>query len=92
LIVVSLHSLRNFYALIVAHVHIHHRTVISAAAAPLGQTVPTCLSQPSISAGVGLLYRFDPVRVEVNFAMPLVAARSDGLQRGFQAGVGLEFM
>ncbi|KAF8484102.1 surface antigen-domain-containing protein [Gautieria morchelliformis] len=61
-------------------------------AGSLGDTVRSSVWPPSVSAGIGLLYRFEPIRVEVNFAMPLAAARSDGLQRGFQAGVGLEFM
>jgi outer membrane protein insertion porin family len=49
-------------------------------------------SFPSISAGVGLIYRFDPIRVEVNFGVPLVASKSDDAKRGLQVGMGLEFM
>ncbi|KAF7972449.1 hypothetical protein HWV62_17926 [Athelia sp. TMB] len=51
-----------------------------------------CLANPSVSAGVGLIYRFDPVRVEVNFGVPLVASKSDGYRRGFQVGIGLDFL
>jgi outer membrane protein insertion porin family len=51
-----------------------------------------CLRKPSISAGVGLIYRFDPVRVEVNFGVPLVASKSDGVRKGFQVGIGIEFL
>lgn len=51
-----------------------------------------CLSKPCISAGVGLIYRFDPVRVEANFGVPLVASKSDGSRRGFQMGIGLDFL
>ncbi|TDL19639.1 mitochondrial protein [Rickenella mellea] len=54
--------------------------------------VRTCVSQPSISSGIGLLYRFDPVRVELNFGVPLVASKSDGHRRGFQLGIGLDFL
>lgn len=50
------------------------------------------VSKPSISAGVGLIYRFDPVRVEVNFGVPLVASKSDESRRGFQVGIGLDFL
>ena len=50
------------------------------------------LSRPCVSVGVGLLYRFDPVRVEVNFGVPVVANRNDGLRRGFQVGIGLDFL
>jgi outer membrane protein insertion porin family len=58
----------------------------------LGDNIMWCLRRPSISAGVGLLYRFDPVRVEVNFGVPLVASQSDGMRRGFQVGIGMEFL
>ncbi|KAF5380197.1 hypothetical protein D9615_006161 [Tricholomella constricta] len=59
---------------------------------PLVDNVRRTLTSPSISAGVGLLYRFDPVRVEVNFGVPLVASKSDGSRRGVQVGMGLEFL
>lgn len=58
----------------------------------LKDSVAQALGRPSISAGVGLIYRFDPIRVEVNFGVPLAAARSDGMRRGVQVGMGLEFM
>ena len=46
-----------------------------------------------MSAGIGLVYRFDPsVRVEVNFGVPLVANKTDGIMRGFQVGIGLDFL
>ena len=51
-----------------------------------------CLSKPSISAGVGLIYRFDPIRVELNFGVPLVASKSDSCRKGFQVGMGVEFL
>ncbi|GJJ11440.1 hypothetical protein Clacol_005673 [Clathrus columnatus] len=58
----------------------------------LTQTIHASLSKPSVSAGVGIMYHLNPIRVELNFAFPLIAARSDGLQRGFQAGVGIDFL
>ncbi|KAG2032420.1 surface antigen-domain-containing protein [Suillus americanus] len=58
----------------------------------LSENLIGCLRKPSISAGVGLIYRFDPVRVEVNFGVPLVASKSDGVRRGFQVGIGMEFL
>lgn len=51
-----------------------------------------CLSKPCVSAGFGLLYRLDSARMEVNFGVPLVASKSDGSRRGFQVGVGLDFL
>lgn len=50
------------------------------------------IKRPSISAGLGIIYNFEPVRVEVNFGLPLVASKSDGCRRGLQVGVGLEFL
>jgi len=41
---------------------------------------------------MGIIYRLDPVRVELNFGVPLASSRSDGAMRGFQVGMGLEFM
>ncbi|KAK2459610.1 hypothetical protein APHAL10511_008365 [Amanita phalloides] len=61
-------------------------------ARPLTQSFPQSFLRPSISAGLGLIYRFDPIRVELNFGMPLVASKSDALRRGIQVGIGLEFL
>ncbi|KAJ7198619.1 surface antigen-domain-containing protein [Mycena haematopus] len=58
----------------------------------LQDNIAASLSKPSVSAGVGLIYNFDPVRVEVNFGLPLMASKSDGSRRGFQVGIGLEFL
>ncbi|KZT22770.1 hypothetical protein NEOLEDRAFT_1137574 [Neolentinus lepideus HHB14362 ss-1] len=58
----------------------------------LQENVVSCITKPSVSVGVGLIYRFDPVRVEVNFGVPLVASSSDGYRRGFQVGMGLDFL
>jgi outer membrane protein insertion porin family len=58
----------------------------------LKDNVAASLSKPSVSAGIGLIYNFDPVRIEVNFGLPLVASKSDGSRRGFQVGIGLEFL
>ena len=45
-----------------------------------------------MSAGLGLIYLFDPVRVEMNFGLPIVTSKSDGTRKGVQVGVGLEFL
>ncbi|KAI0064868.1 hypothetical protein BV25DRAFT_1914028 [Artomyces pyxidatus] len=50
------------------------------------------VSSPSISAGVGLIYTFDPIRLEINFGVPIAARKSDGFRRGLQAGMGIEFL
>ncbi|PVG00819.1 hypothetical protein CPB86DRAFT_728922, partial [Serendipita vermifera] len=57
---------------------------------PPSESLWPAVLNPSISMGLGLIYRFDPVRLELNFGMPLVAYKTDGFQRGFQIGFGLE--
>ncbi|KAI9636477.1 putative mitochondrion protein [Dioszegia hungarica] len=47
---------------------------------------------PNVSVGLGLMYRLEPIRVEVNFAMPLVGRKGERLSRGFGIGVGIEFL
>ncbi|KAI5118902.1 hypothetical protein M0805_002818 [Coniferiporia weirii] len=58
----------------------------------LADSVRASISRPCVSAGVGILYRLDPVRVELNFGVPLVANKSDAHRRGFQVGIGLDFL
>jgi len=58
----------------------------------IADNIRDCVSKPSISAGVGLLYRLDPVRIEINFGVPLVASKSDGYRRGFHLGIGVDFL
>lgn len=55
-------------------------------------TLHTLLTRPSVSAGLGLIYRLDPVRIEANVTFPLAAARGEGLRRGVQVGIGLEML
>lgn len=52
----------------------------------------SAITKPSISAGVGIVYRLEPVRVEMNFGVPLVASKGEGARKGFQLGIGLEFL
>ncbi len=54
--------------------------------------ISAALTGPSVSTGVGLIYHFDPVRVELNFGVPLVARASDGTRKGLQVGIGLEYL
>jgi len=63
-----------------------------AASSALQSSIAAALAQPSVSAGVGLIYHFDPVRVELNFGVPLAARASDGTRKGVQIGIGLEFL
>lgn len=61
-------------------------------AKPLLDSLVAALTKPSVSVGLGLVYRFDPIRIELNFGMPLIAAKSDASRRGFQVGIGLDFL
>jgi len=65
---------------------------VASSSSTLQSSVAAALSKPSVSAGVGLIYMFDPVRVELNFGVPLVARASDGVRKGVQVGIGLEFL
>ncbi|WFC99491.1 hypothetical protein MYAM1_002236 [Malassezia yamatoensis] len=59
------------------------------------RAIPTSYSelwQPSASMGVGLLFQQGPVRLELNFGLPILARRSDGTRKGLQFGLGLEFL
>ncbi|KAF9445599.1 hypothetical protein P691DRAFT_805471 [Macrolepiota fuliginosa MF-IS2] len=58
----------------------------------LEQTKASLLRYPSVAAGVGLIYRFDPIRVELNFGLPLVNSVGERGKRGIQVGMGLEFL
>lgn len=49
-------------------------------------------TNPSLSVGLGLMYRLEPLRVEVNFSMPLIARKGERLARGLSVGVGIEFL
>ncbi|CAG8820177.1 537_t:CDS:2, partial [Gigaspora margarita] len=46
---------------------------------------------PSVSTGVGIVYRSSILRLEVNFCLPLVATTSDKLKKGLQLGLGFNF-
>ncbi|KAI0341508.1 hypothetical protein BDW22DRAFT_1332695 [Trametopsis cervina] len=59
---------------------------------PLQESLLDTLSKPSVSVGLGIVYRLEPVRVEMNFGLPLVASRYEGARKGFQLGIGLEFL
>jgi len=71
---------------------LHRRDHEGGVGSSLQSSISAALSQPSVSTGVGLIYHFDPVRVEVNFGVPLAARASDGTRKGVQVGIGLEFL
>ena len=44
------------------------------------------------SGGVSVDASLDPIRIEVNFTMPLIGRKGERTARGFGIGVGLEFL
>lgn len=50
------------------------------------------LSQPSVTAGFGLMYRHSLVRIEANVGVPLAMGKQEGGVKGLQFGLGLSFL
>lgn len=58
----------------------------------VGKTYSELLRRPSVGVGVGMVYRTSVGRVELNFGVPLVMRQGDWNRKGFQFGIGVEFM
>lgn len=56
------------------------------------KTVEDLTRTPSASIGAGIVYRHPQVRIELNFALPLMATRTDAISRGWQLGLGISFL
>ncbi|CAE6451164.1 unnamed protein product [Rhizoctonia solani] len=56
------------------------------------EQIARSLATPSISVGIGLVYMLNPVRVELNFGVPIAASVSDGVRKGVQVGIGMDFL
>ena len=68
-------------------------TVRDPSVAGVTETVKRLGSWPSVSVGVGLVYRFPgAARVELNVALPVMARPGERHQRGWQFGIGAEFL
>ncbi|KAK4686090.1 hypothetical protein P7C73_g4041, partial [Tremellales sp. Uapishka_1] len=57
-----------------------------------GSNIARMFRSPNLSVGLGLMYRFDPLRVELNFSMPLIGRKGERLARGLGVGIGIEFL
>ncbi|RIA91800.1 surface antigen-domain-containing protein [Glomus cerebriforme] len=57
----------------------------------LAQSIHNLTKTPSVSAGVGVVYRSSILRLEVNFCLPLIATNTDKLKKGLQLGLGFNF-
>lgn len=56
------------------------------------KTIDDLTKAPSVSVGAGIVYRHPQVRIELNFALPLMAAKTDAISRGWQLGLGISFL
>ncbi|CAK5272859.1 unnamed protein product [Mycena citricolor] len=56
------------------------------------ENVKDLVTRPAVSVGLGLVYDYNPIRLELNFGLPVAASQSDGTRRGLQVGMGLEFL
>lgn len=50
------------------------------------------ITEPSISAGFGLIFKHPVARAEMSFGLPIVARSSDRTRKGLQFGLGVEFL
>ncbi|KAG1473370.1 hypothetical protein G6F56_000993 [Rhizopus delemar] len=55
-------------------------------------TFTTLASTPSVSVGLGLIFRYSIARIELNYCIPLAASKGDQIRRGLQFGIGLNFL
>jgi len=58
----------------------------------LGGSISQVLCQPSVGAGLGLVFRHPIARVEMSFCLPIVTRCHDRTRKGLQFGLGLEFL
>jgi outer membrane protein insertion porin family len=74
---------------------ISYRVLITQTFTPdrtFAQNIGNLYRSPDLSVGFGLLYRLEPVRIEVNFSLPLIGRKGEGWARGLGVGLGLEFL
>ncbi|KAK9464243.1 surface antigen-domain-containing protein [Lipomyces arxii] len=56
------------------------------------QTLKELVSQPSISAGVGVIYVHQVARFELNFTLPVAVRSTEFPRKGLQFGLGMSFL
>ncbi|OZJ05399.1 hypothetical protein BZG36_01989 [Bifiguratus adelaidae] len=49
-------------------------------------------TSPTVTAGLGLVYRHQIARIELNFCLPLQISRGDLVKCGWQLGLGMNFL
>ncbi|SGY73837.1 BQ5605_C005g03321 [Microbotryum silenes-dioicae] len=50
------------------------------------------VKEPSVSVGLGLMYRHSLVRIEANVGVPLAMGKQEGGVKGLQFGLGMSFL
>ncbi|KAI8971400.1 surface antigen-domain-containing protein [Pilobolus umbonatus] len=75
------------HAFVNAGTNIPWKTGTNAAA-----TMEALTQSPSVSTGFGIIFRHSIARIELNYCIPLTAARGDHVKRGLQLGLGLNFL
>ncbi|KAI8142254.1 surface antigen-domain-containing protein [Fennellomyces sp. T-0311] len=76
-----------------AHAFINAGTMVPWKIGTSAQDTARALTQsPSTSVGFGLIFRHSIARLELNYCIPLTAARGDLVKRGLQLGVGIDFL
>ncbi|KAJ8103206.1 surface antigen-domain-containing protein [Lipomyces tetrasporus] len=56
------------------------------------ETIAKLFKEPSVAAGVGLIYKHPVARFELNFTLPIAARASEFPRKGFQFGLGMSFL
>ncbi|KAK4145656.1 surface antigen-domain-containing protein [Dichotomopilus funicola] len=74
-----------------------NRKTLSMSSAAVLKGVGSALSEltngvPSLAAGIGLVYAHPVARFELNFSLPLVQRKGEEGRKGFQVGVGINFL
>ncbi|KAI8969029.1 surface antigen-domain-containing protein [Mycotypha africana] len=76
-----------------AHLFVNAGTNIPQKSGTASQsTMERLIKSPSIAIGFGMIYRHSIARMELNYCIPLTAAKNDQVKRGLQFGIGLNFL
>ncbi|KAK9479813.1 surface antigen-domain-containing protein [Lipomyces japonicus] len=57
-----------------------------------GETIKEILTKPSVTAGLGLIYKHPVARFELNLTVPLAVRQGEFPRKGLQFGIGLSFL
>ena len=74
------------------HAFVNGGKLVNHNSAPLIDLARTMAQEHSTSVGLGLVLRHPMARFELNFAVPVTTHDGDMLRKGFQFGLGFEFL